>query len=52
MLYIMLGVIIFLLTFCAVGSAAREDEKGVVIMFGILVNIFIACILGGVYYFF
>lgn len=52
MLYLMLGTIIFLLTFCALGSVTPDAYKDDAHIMGWVVNIFLAIILGGIYYFF
>lgn len=48
----MLGVVIFLLTFCALGSITPDEEKNEAFMMGWFVNIFLAIVLGVIYYFF
>jgi hypothetical protein len=52
MLYIMLGTIIFLLTFCAVGGITPDEEKNVAYTMSWIIGIVLIVVLGAVYYFF
>jgi len=52
MLYIMLGTIIFLLTFCAFGVTYRQEDKGLAVLMSWIFAPLIIGILGAVYYFF
>ena len=52
MLYVMLGTIIILLTFCAVGSGTSDDDKGAVFLISSVISVLIIGVLLGVYYFF
>lgn len=52
MLYLMLGTIVFLLSFCAVGCVANNEEKGLAIMGGFLLNIAIAIVFAVAYFVF
>ena len=51
MLYIMLGTIIFLLTFIALGSMNDSEGESTFIM-GMVINVILGIVLGTIYYFF
>ena len=51
MLYIMLGFIIVLLTFVAVGSVAADNDKEGARTMGIVFSVAIAAVLGAAYFF-
>lgn len=56
-IYILLGVIIFLLTFCAVGSVhlgdlGKEKEGGLLLTMSLIIGIILLSILGCIYFFF
>ena len=54
MLYIMLGIIIFLLTFCVLGVSLPDNEKGSGFIFtmGLVINVILGIVLGIIYFFF
>ena len=50
----MLGIIIFLLTFCVLGVSLPDNEKGSGFIFtmGLVINVILGIVLGIIYFFF